>query len=260
MSIQPTNAQGLLSALQARLNWWAKREEDGRGWRRDVDRDRHETGSLGRFQPRFRHGVPEFPVLRGERAAHGDGAAGREKLDLSAWSLEGTTDTALTITTDEGDVVSISRATDMDMSYASLKYKSRDEDGMTKVSGKSREFSYSESISLTVEGDLNDEEMADIEKLLDRIGPALEQFRSEGEMSGVLSVNGDEFESLAGYEFTFQQTWDFTAVQARLRERARMTAPDAPEQFGFRLGPPPAGWFDGESVESVFSRLERPEA
>lgn len=261
MNIGQSISPSLLNALQSRVHWWGKQQDDRASRRWEKQDDGPGFRHFGRFRPQAQAPAPETPDVRSEQPGPARGeVVSRQKLDYRAWTAEGSTSAGLTIRTDEGDVVTISRSTETALSYSSLRYKSRDENGSLEVSEKTREFSYSESISLTVEGDLNEQELADIQKFLDRVGPALEEFRSEGELAGRLVVDGSEFESLAGFEFSFRQTWEFTAIHARLRSTTRAGILPRPDDSGSMLGPPSDGWFGGGSVADLIQGLEGPDS
>lgn len=91
---------------------------------------------------------------------------------------------AVTIITDQKDVVTLSFDADFNSSYTTYEGLAKSENGYTKIEG--RRFSYGVSIeqSVKVEGDLNKQELRDIQKVMKRIGKMLKMFLA-GKMDDV---------------------------------------------------------------------------
>lgn len=128
------------------------------------------------------------------------------------------TSAQLQIMTDEGDIVTISGSSEVEATYASLRQRSRGPDGSLKLSARYREISVERDFSFTVEGDLSEEELADIKRLLDHIGPALKGLASAGGAPFTFQVDGSDFESLAGFSMTVERSMNLTHLHVRRRE------------------------------------------
>ncbi len=107
--------------------------------------------------------APRFPALQ-----PGD----HYQQSATAMHASSLTDSTLRIRTAEGDIVTISRHAEMNAQ--SLTYDSHGNlnGATTSVHGESAQFAASSSTSVTVKGDLNAEEQADIQKLVDALNQA----------------------------------------------------------------------------------------
>jgi hypothetical protein len=155
----------------------------------------------------------------------------RQITDLRAASAAAETSAQIQIMTDEGDLVTISGRSEVEATYSSLRHRSRGPDGSMKLDARHKEISVDREFSLTVEGDLSKEELADIKRLLQRIGPALKGLASPDGTPFSFMVDGSDFESLAGFRLTLQRSVSLTHVHIRRSEetRARSLEARAPE-------------------------------
>jgi hypothetical protein len=151
--------------------------------------------------------------------------------DLRATIASKETSAQIQIMTDEGDVVTISGSSEVEATYAALRHRSWGPDGSLNVNARYREISVEREFSLTVEGDLSDEELADIKRLLDRIGPALKGLASVDGTPFTFQVDGSDFESLAGFGITVKRSLDLVHLHIRRREAtdAKVVTARAPE-------------------------------
>ena len=112
--------------------------------------------------------------------SHGAVAGGRsyqaEQTNAGSMSLEHSTD--LTITTDEGDRVTLSLASST-QTHAGI-YRSDSYEGGWAASSQRAffEFSSSQNMAIEVNGDLNEEELEDIREAMNAIGAMIDDFLS----------------------------------------------------------------------------------
>lgn len=124
-------------------------------------------------------------------------------IDLRASLVKATEDTSLTIKTAEGDTVTLTTHSQVESLKAKLTYapgdspatgavampgQDPDGGGDDKVGGptsaKLREIKLDQSVTLSVEGDLSEQELADIRKLVARLGDELHQLGFDGGHDG----------------------------------------------------------------------------
>jgi chitodextrinase len=174
--------------------------------------------------------TPVPPVSR-DRDGDGDGdkagvrsagaKAGGTTEKLTAASLSESTSTDLKIVTQQGDVVTLHASLDTNATYASL--RSRGPNG--KIDAKSLSLSSQQSLSVSVQGDLNAQEQADIDQLVKRIGSDLKSFLSG--QGGATGHEADGLSSLAGFQVQFSHSETATAVSIVRRLPAAPAVTDA---------------------------------
>lgn len=118
--------------------------------------------------------------------------------------------TKLTVETAEGDRVVISVGAQARLAAASREGRQ----GSAAVSGASTRS----QVQVSVEGNLSETELADIQELIGALGEAAGEARQGGEVDlSALAGEFSELESLAGFQFRYSQT---VSVGALLRVEA----------------------------------------
>jgi hypothetical protein len=176
------------------------------------------------------------PIGANRQAYDGEAAGGARGLalghsksfaDLRAMTAMRGLSTDLTITTDEGDVVTLHAASSMEVSYASLRARERGPEGASRRSATAREVSLTREISMTVEGDLSEQELADIRRLVSRLEPVLAGFKPGEAQAFALRLDASEFDSLAGFQLTIERTAGMTRLHVRQRSWGQSPAHEA---------------------------------
>jgi hypothetical protein len=171
--------------------------------------------SLGVTSPWGRH----LHHGRGHRAHETDGETNSESVRqrLSAASLSSDTEVQIQIRTDEGDTVILSAHREVDLSLINYgeRYRSGSEQSRTQL--RVRALSVSSDVQLTVQGDLNDQERADIQALLQELQPSIDEFLETGQPVEVAPTPGEEYDSLAGFQMDLSSTRQLDLVAARFR-------------------------------------------
>ncbi len=176
-------------------------------------------------------------------------------IDLRATMVHAVDDASLTIKTAEGDTVTLTAHTEVNALKAKLTYAPSDApagaagaapsgakpaqghddgdgdddkaEGVTK--GSLREIQIDEKISVSVQGDLSEQELSDIKKLVSNLGSALKDFRAgadhdndqDGGANSLTKLDTSGFGSLAGFELHAEHTVDVTRIHIQ-------RLPDAP--------------------------------
>ncbi len=118
---------------------------------------------------------------------------------------------ALSITTDDGDRVTLSYSALQALAAASVSVA----DGHTPVEGVSASSLRSVSVSLSVEGQLDKQETSDITKIFKRFFRAVQDlFRGAPEKAAARLAQGGGLDSLSGFSFNLQQQSVAAAAQA----------------------------------------------
>lgn len=173
-------------------------------------------------------------------------------VDLRATLVKATEDTSLTIKTAEGDTVTLTAHSETESLKARMIYApgsspqaapangSHDEKG-ERVEGdgdgddhgmnvaKLREFQLDEKVTLSVQGELSDAELADIKKLVDGLGDALHDLGHGEDNAGNASLaklDTTGFGSLAGFELHAERSVEVTKIHVR-----RLPPAPAPATF-----------------------------
>lgn len=150
-------------------------------------------------------------------AARGQGNGSIDSEKARVRSAQSETTYELTVRTEEGDLVTISakavqssQATD----YSSLY---RDRDGVEATTYRSRQRESSFEVSIEVEGNLSQEELADIRKLTGALSKAAKQV-NRGDADGALRTalradNADD--SIASFDFAYQHSKQVEQTRSR---------------------------------------------
>lgn len=149
-------------------------------------------------------------------------------LDVRAKQVSVSQDTSLTIRTAEGDTVTLTAHTELESLKARLTYGPGDAPGADDHAGdegvegstsvRLRELRLDRSVTLSVQGDLSDEELADIRELVERLGDTLHDAGHDDDHAGTRSLvrlSTEGFDSLAGFELHAERTVEVTRVHVR---------------------------------------------
>jgi hypothetical protein len=139
------------------------------------------------------------------------------------------TDASLSITTDEGDSVTISFAQDSSATYSSLVRARRGSEGAERSRQVQRSQQSSSSLQVQVQGDLNDQELKDIQDLVQRVSQALRDFVS-GDSSRAadrMSAPAD-LGSLSGFQLEMHHDESVSVAVATRRGVGHMPVTPAP--------------------------------
>ncbi|MEQ1795758.1 MAG: hypothetical protein ABL970_16370 [Nitrospira sp.] len=106
--------------------------------------------------------------------------AGAQRLDTKVSAISTATDLTgqLSVTTAEGDKITLTA--DFEARYRAVSYQgqAQTENGTVNVSAKSIEATLKQQFGVTVEGDLNPQELSDLEKLFKKVGSIFSKFFS----------------------------------------------------------------------------------
>lgn len=128
---------------------------------------------------------------------------------LTAAVAERTVDGTLSLTTKEGDTVTLSAHADATVTYAAL--RARGDGG--SFSARVTTLEASAELDLQVQGDLSEEELADIRKVVKAFFHELKDaFRGHGQDGDALAGGGPEATTLASYAVHVESSSSLTAV------------------------------------------------
>jgi hypothetical protein len=154
----------------------------------------------------YGHGRWVWPgTLAGRRAA-GTG-------ELVALRAGTEADARLAITTDEGDTVTISLHSEADT--GAVFYDRKGARNAAGVTAGSVTTSVTRDLAVSIQGDLNDQELADVRRLLSRIERVVRSFL-DGDLAAAarLAPDGGGLESLSGYSLSLESTRSLTMLRA----------------------------------------------
>lgn len=132
-----------------------------------------------------------------------------EQVRAGAVSLERSTD--LTITTAEGDTVTLSLATAIEANAGVYRSESMADGRRSATQTAYADYSRRQSMAITVDGELNDEELADIREAVDAIGGMIEDFLA-GDLQA-MAADGEllkELDSIASLDASFSYAQQVT--------------------------------------------------
>jgi hypothetical protein len=152
---------------------------------------------------------------RSGRQATGDSRSVRQQ--LTAANLSSETDLTLQIKTDEGDTVTLTAQRDFDLTMINYGERYRHGTERSRLAARLASLTVSQELQLTVEGDLSEEERADIRALLDELQPDIDRFWKTGAPVELAPTPADEYESLAGFQLDLSSTQEVNLLAARSR-------------------------------------------
>jgi len=127
--------------------------------------------------------------------------------DVSLIKASTETHADLTVLTAGGDRVTLSAEALLRTSYTSMNSQSTDQHLKVSLHGKASEVQGSKSIAVSVKGDLDEQEEADLQRLLVKLDKVVNQFLRgdlEGAMSKVLKL--DDLGTVAAFQLNVQET------------------------------------------------------
>lgn len=132
--------------------------------------------------------------------------------DLLAVQATSETDARIGITTDDGDTVTIALHSDVSAGYAY--YRPGTADG-SDLEARALVASVSRELDITVQGSLDEQEMADVSALVKRLAHAIRSFL-KGHVGAAFhqALQGPSLDSLAGFSLEVQHTESLTAIAA----------------------------------------------
>jgi hypothetical protein len=162
----------------------------------------------------------------------------------------------ITITTEEGDKITISALGTFRADYMAFDYSGSLTRQAAAAETEKMNVSSKHAFSMTVEGDLNEEEQADIEKVLSRLDEIMTDLVS-GDLESVMSVAPgiiDDTETLSGLNAVLQFN---ERVSVEQRTVTRMTGQSLPGQGGGKLpaGSSGKGLFDTGLIAVITDKL-----
>ena len=187
-----------------------------------------QTQGLSQFDPSRFFQLPATDP-QADRTVNAQVAAIQASTDFSG---------TFSVVTAEGDKVTLSVDGEEDFRYMNYGYKARSDDQRLEVKGESTEYSLSQTLGLTVEGDLNEQEVADLTKLFRKVKNIISNFfRGRDEQAvaktAKLADQFGNFSTLAGLDLSMDVTRSVTALAAQLvtRQMAEpVTLPSAPAE------------------------------
>ena len=170
-----------------------------------------QTQGLSQFDPSRFFQLPETDPQAG-RTANVQVAAIQASTDFSG---------TFSVVTAEGDKVTLSVDGEENFRYMNYGYKARSDDQHLEFKGESTEYSLSQTLGLTVEGDLNEQEVADLTKLFRKVKNIISNFfRGRDEQAvaktAKLADQFGSFSTLAGLDLSMDVTRSVTALAAQL--------------------------------------------
>ncbi|MBF0395319.1 MAG: hypothetical protein HQK78_00955 [Desulfobacterales bacterium] len=144
---------------------------------------------------------------------------------ITSLSNESKQNTDITIMTSEGDKVTLSSS--MEASYSGYENISRSKAEFSKF--QSQNLSFSKSLAISVEGNLSEDELKDIQTAVKTIGKAFEDFLSgdvDKATDRVLKIG--EMDSISSLEATLEQTIEQNFMSQTTTETNEVLSPIDP--------------------------------
>ncbi|RMF88606.1 MAG: hypothetical protein D6736_10070 [Nitrospinota bacterium] len=139
--------------------------------------------------------------------------------------------TEIALTTAEGDRVTLSATSLSQAAYASYDYRGRLQGEAVDLHAETVQLSSQSGITITVEGDLSEEELADIHRLINTVEGIAREFFS-GDQEGALrqALHIEDFDSIARFEADLQYSRSVTVGHiyegdGRMKELSSAPAP-----------------------------------
>jgi hypothetical protein len=151
-----------------------------------------------------------------------DPQAGRT-INAQVGAIQSSTDFSgkVSVVTAEGDKVTFSLDVETDFRYLNYQYKAQFDDKSLEIKGEYAESSISQTGGLTVEGDLNEQEVADLTKLFKNVTSIFRKFfRGQDEQAvaktAKLAERFGNFSSLGELDLSVDVTRSVTVLAAQL--------------------------------------------
>jgi hypothetical protein len=132
---------------------------------------------------------------------------------LAALGASSETDAQITIKTAEGDTVAITLDSQIDATYAF--YSRPGTEGATGLRAEVLTASASREVSISVQGDLNEQERADISSLVKQLERVIRSFLKGNTNAAIQqAIGGPSLDSLAGYALNIEHTDSLALIEA----------------------------------------------
>jgi hypothetical protein len=169
--------------------------------------------------------------------------------DLLALQTSSETRAEIDITTKDGDTVTISLASDVEAGYAY--YRRTGPGAGSEVEARALVASASQELQITVQGSLDEQELADIAKLVKQLGQAIRSFvRGDTTASARQALDVQARDSLSGFSLELAHSDSLTLIGANAEtktgpagtvrfEEPAAQRPSLPPSDGAAPPPPP---------------------
>lgn len=168
--------------------------------------------------------------------------------DLVAMQASSETEVEIGITTKDGDTVTISLQSEVDAGYAY--YRRTGTAAGSDQEARALVASASQELQVTVQGSLDDQELADIASLVKQLGQAIRSFvKGDTTASASQALATTAPDSLAGFSLDMEHSDSLTLIGASATTQTRLTGTAASDQPAAQPSPalPSA---DGEASAS----------
>jgi hypothetical protein len=133
--------------------------------------------------------------------------------NLLAVQASSETKAEIDITTKDGDTVTISLASDIEVGYAY--YRRTGTPAGSELEARALVASASQELQITVQGSLDQEELADITKLVKQLGQAIRSFvKGDTTASARQALDVKALDSLAGFSLDMEHSDSLTLIRA----------------------------------------------
>jgi hypothetical protein len=155
---------------------------------------------------------------------------------LNALSISEEQSSEITIVTDEGDTVMLSSRQNAEVDLLTYEHLVCADRGFRGENVQMVDFEAEREFTLAVQGDLNDQELADIQTLLKDLGDMLKAFltgEDEGDVSLAIAESIDRCGSLSAFkaDFEYRVSLGYLNFEAEQLTLARTGSPQRPAPF-----------------------------
>jgi CRISPR/Cas system-associated endoribonuclease Cas2 len=150
-----------------------------------------------------------------------------KSLKAQNYSREESKDTELVLRTKQGDIVTLSSSSDFETRLSTYSAMQKNENSTTSVEAAYASMEFQSSYEISVEGDLNEQEIKDINKAIRKLDQAMHQLskgNSDNALKKALSLTG--LETVAGFEasLSYHVSEEYQYVQQSVFERVADSA------------------------------------
>lgn len=143
-------------------------------------------------------------------------------------SLDAKTESQLTLVTSEGDRVTLSAQAQMAYRYGQFEVSMVSDEGGLSMTGTSLDYMRMSGFEIEVQGDLNEQELADIQQLLGAFKETINEFL-EGDLAGAIAAARSTPDSLAGLETIAAFDYAFSLTADAQVSRSQTVSLSMPE-------------------------------
>jgi hypothetical protein len=173
---------------------------------------------------------------------------------LNALSVSAEQSAEITILTDEGDTVMLSSYEHAEADRLTYEHLSGTRRGYHRQDLQQLDFEAESEFTLAVQGNLSDQEMADIQALLKDLGGLLKAFLTGADENGALPEAANEidrFETLSAFQADFEYRVSMTYLNVEA-DRVSLRTPAEPEQTAaLEAGPATAAAAENPSAAPI---------